>query len=513
LAIAIALLGVACLAGAVSLTRSAVVRDGLAFAGYLVLAVAYSGVWSDIATRFRAGNDPVQDAWVLTTVTSNATTRPSRLFDGNVFFPAYDSVLYADPLLGPAALVLPLRAFTDNPALLYNVALLLGLSLAGYGFFRLGLHLTGDARAALLAGISVPYTAQQMHHMLLAHLPYLWIAGFPFLILGLLLLFEKPGPGPALLTGLAFALQAGTDGYYAFCSALLAVLVALWGFRRLRDPKLLLWAGAAAALGALLIMPYVRGFSGLKEEADMTRGLEWSLHYSTDLGTSLFRSDALAYRGVLDAPNPSKGGPLFPGLLVAGLAGVALARVRGPHTRLLLLIAAVFFLLSLGPELRCFGRSLFPLPFKLLYERVPPFNAMRHPTTLAVPGLMAVSLLAVLGLHALGWAKTDERVGRAAGDRRRRDTHGDAGADRPGLRASRALRLPEVAARGRAARAALRRQLRLRVVGDPARHADRERRARIRAALVRGALPPDRPRVGPPAAAPGHGGLALGWRS
>src|SRR6185503_4519862 len=148
-----------------------------------------------------------------------------------------------------------------------------------------------------------------------------------------------------------------------------------------------------------------RGFSGLKQEADMTRGLEWSLHYSTDLGTSLFRSDALVYRGVLDAPNPSKGGPLFPGLLVAGLAGVALARVRGPHIRLLLLIAAVFFVLSLGPELRCFGRSLFALPFKPLYELVPPFNAMRHPTTLAVPALMAVSLLAVLGLHALGWAR------------------------------------------------------------------------------------------------------------
>jgi hypothetical protein len=92
-------------------------------------------------------------------------------------------------------------------------------------------------------------------------------------------------------------------------------------------------------------------------------------------------------------------------LLVAGLALVALRRVRGPQTRLLLLIAAFFFVLSLGPELRFFGRSLFPLPFKLLFERVPLFNAMRHPTTLALPALMAVSLLAVLGLHALGWAR------------------------------------------------------------------------------------------------------------
>jgi hypothetical protein len=119
----------------------------------------------------------------------------------------------------------------------------------------------------------------------------------------------------------------------------------------------------------------------------------------------LFRSDALVYRGLLDAPNPSKGGPLFPGLLVAGLAGYALVRVRDPRVRLFVLVIAVFFLLSLGPELRFAGRSLFALPTRLLFERVPFFNAMRHPTTLALPALMALSLLAVIGLHALGWAR------------------------------------------------------------------------------------------------------------
>jgi hypothetical protein len=405
LAILLALAGVACLVVAVRASLRPPLRDALVLLGYAILALAYAGLWSDFTTRFRAGNDPVQDAWVLSTVTTNALTRPARLFDGNVFFPAYESVLYADPLLGPAALVLPLRAFTDDPAVLYNSALLAGLALAGYGFFRLGLHLTGDAGASLLAGISLPYASQQMHHMELAHLPYLSIAGFPFLILGLLQLLERPGPRPALLTGLAFAFQAGTDGYYAFCSAFLALLVACWGWRRLVKSRAWLWAGAAALVGVTLILPYVLGFAGKREEAEMTRGLEWSLAYSTDLKTSLFRSDALLYRGLLDGANPSKGGPLFPGLLVAGLAGFALRRVRRPEVSLLLIVIGFFFLLSLGPELRFGGRSLFPLPFKVLFENVPFFNAMRHPTTLALPALMALSLLAVLGLAALGWAR------------------------------------------------------------------------------------------------------------
>lgn len=405
MAILLALAGVACLVAAARSSLRPAGRDALVLGGYTILAAAYAGLWSDFATRFRAGNDPVQDAWVLSTVTRNALLQPTRLFDGNVFYPSYESVLYADPLLGPSLLVLPLRLFTDNPVVFYNAALLLGLALAGYGFFRLGLHLTGDAGASLLAGISLPYTAQQMHHLELAHLPYLSIAGFPFLILGLLRLFERPGPGPALLTAAAFAFQAGTDGYYAFCSAFLALLVAAWGWRRLKEPRLLAWAGAAALVGGLLILPYVLGFANKRDEAEMTRGLEWSLAYSTDLKTSLLRSDALLYRGLLDGPNPSKGGPLFPGALVTFLAVAALVRVRRPELLLLLLVIAVFALLSLGPELRFGGQSLFALPFKLLFESVPFFNAMRHPTTLALPALMALSLLAVLGLSWLGWAR------------------------------------------------------------------------------------------------------------
>lgn len=406
MAVLLCVLGVAALVAGVHLLAARPLRrDAVVLGGFLMLAAAYSGLWSNFRTHFRAGNDPIQDAWVLSTVTDNLLSRPARLFDGNVFHPSYDSVLYADPLLGPAALVLPLRALGAGPATLYNTALLLGLALASYGFFRLGLHLTGQPAAALLAGISIPYTAQQMHHMQLAHLPYLSIAGFPFLLLGLLRLFERPGPGPALLTGFAFAFQAGTDGYYAFCSAILALLVAAWGWRRWREPRLWLFAGLAALIGVSLILPYVRGFAGLREEAVLSRGLDWSLRYSTDLQTSPFRSNARLYRGLLDGPNPSQGGPLFPGLLVLGLALVGLRRGPRALVRLFALVAIAFFLLSLGPELRFGGRSLFPLPFKLLFERVPFFSAMRHPTTLAVPALMAVSLLAVLGLHALGWAR------------------------------------------------------------------------------------------------------------
>jgi hypothetical protein len=185
----------------------------------------------------------------------------------------------------------------------------------------------------------------------------------------------------------------------------LSLLVAGFYWRRLLDPRVLAWCGAAALLGVVMILPYLLGFSALKQEADMTRGLDWSLEYSTDLGTSLLRSPALLYRGLLDGHNPSKGGALYPGLLTLLLAAIGVFRGDKARVRLLLLVIAVFFLLSLGPELRVNGRSLVSLPFKVLFERVPFFDAMRHPITLCVPATMALSLLAVIGLHSAGWAR------------------------------------------------------------------------------------------------------------
>ena len=375
-----------------------------------LLAVLYSGLWSHLSTHFRAGNDPVQDAWILSTVTRNMLTQPHRLFEGNIFYPSYNSVLFADPLLGPALLVLPLRLVTDNGALLYNAAMLLGLTLASYGFYRVALRLWDDPRAALLATIAIPYTAQQMHHLELAHIPYLSIAGFPFLMLALLALLEKPGWKPALATGLAFAFQAGTDGYYAFCCVFLAALFAAWGWRRFAEPRTWIWTGTAAAIGTLLILPYVIGFARLRQEADMSRGLDWALRYSTDLGISLFRSHSLLWHRILHGPE-LPGGPLFPGLAVVLLAAVGLKRCPGRYRTLLLLLIAVFFVLSLGPVLRVGGESLFPLPFKLLWDHVPFFNAMRHPITFAVPAMMALGLLACGGLARSGLAGRPATLG------------------------------------------------------------------------------------------------------
>jgi hypothetical protein len=371
-------------------------------AGCVLLAVIQTGIATDIGrAMYGGGGDPGQDAWILHWVSGHLLGDPRRLFEGNNYYPSHHAVLYCDPLLGPAALVLPLRLLTGNPVLLYNAAMLLSLVLAGYGFYRLGLELVGDRRAALLAAVVIPYTSQQMTRLF--HLNLLAIGFFPLLWIALRRLLARPGPLPALGAGLAFALQAGTSGYHAFSVLVLAALLVALEVPRLRDRKVLLSLALAAAVAALALAPYVLGFLDLRAaEARMTRDPEAHRALSLDLATGLLAGRSYLWRPLLrrDAM------PFFPGLAVVAFAAVGLWRGERRLVLRLVAIAVVFYALALGPEVRVFGHEIAPGPFRLLAAAIPLIEAMRHPLTFGVPAVMALGLLAVEGLHRSGLTRS-----------------------------------------------------------------------------------------------------------
>ena len=362
---------------------------------FLALAVVETGLYSNLGARTFAGPDPVIDIWTLHWVASHLLKDPAHLFDGNIFFPAHDTVLFSDPLLGPALLVQPFLPFTSNPILLYNAAVLSALTLTSHGLWRLTKALGADPISALLPGIAVPYCAYQVRH--LTQLNLTAICGLPWLLLALLRLLERPGWRTAAATALAFAWQAGTSGYQAFTCALLSLTVAAWGFRAFVRPRTIVFAVLAGALAGALLAPYVLGFLRLNETERMERPVEDIAVHSLSLPDGLFRTQAYAWRWLFRR----RGDSAFPGLTVLALAGVAAVRVRSPHVRLLLLVAAVFLLLALGPALVVWGRVVMPLPYRFLHEHVPLMQAGRHPVTFVTATVLALGVLAGLGLAAL----------------------------------------------------------------------------------------------------------------
>jgi len=292
-------------------------------------------------------------------------------------------------------LVSPLRLVTDSPAALYNAAVLAVLTLSGYGFWRLARELTGDPASALLAGAAIPYTSQLLSH--LYQLNLLTTAGYPILLLALLYVIERRSWTAALAAGVAFAFQAGTSGYHAFACAFLCLVVAAWAGRRLLDPGTLARLAGAATLAAVLLAPYLLRHLAHRGEADLARPLHWAETWSVDLPGGLFSSHTYLWRSLM----PDHGLPIWPGAVVLILGTAGAWRERSPRARLLLLIAGVFFVLSLGPELRVGGRPLLPLPYLLLYKYLPLFGAARRAGFFIVPALMALGLLAALGLRSL----------------------------------------------------------------------------------------------------------------
>lgn len=376
--------------------RARALSDVAVIAAFALFAIVQTGSYSaplQSAMYGGGGGDPGQDAWILWWV-SGHLSEPSKLFEGNVYYPAHYSVLFCDPLVGPALLVAPLRMFTNNPILLYNVAELLVLIVASYGFYLLALALFHERWSAVLAGIVIPFTSQQMSR--LVHLNLLTLTFYPFLLLGLLRSLAAARWMWAVVAGAAFALQGSTSGYHAIAAAFLATTVVATHWRSLASVGVRGRLLVAAATASLLLLPYVLGFWYLGHtEAVMLRDAAVQRHYSLDLPLGFLSCTSYVWRSLLGTGGSP---PFFPGAIVAVFATLAVARRPwSATTRLWVAMVVVFAALAAGPVVKSFGVTIGPGPFRLAAAVVPFMGAVRHPMTFGVLAVVGLGMLAVEG--------------------------------------------------------------------------------------------------------------------
>ncbi|HEV8254934.1 MAG TPA: hypothetical protein VGQ78_09270, partial [Vicinamibacteria bacterium] len=357
---------------------------------------------SDLRRQILDGPDPSIYVWSVNWV-SGHLLRPWEVFEGNIFHPVRHAVLLSDLAFTTSLLVAPLRPLLRDPVPLYNAGVLLTMTSGAWAFYRLGLHLTGRVSAALLTGILAAFGSYQLLHVYqLALANILFLALF---LLGLHRTLERPRDTKTIaFTGIAFALNVLSSGYYAVAGAVLALLFAAIEWQRVRQRDVLVACAAAAAIATVLLVPYIRTFASLQKAEGVERGVELSLDQNFRPGRDITSATYLyrRWRG-------SRGERLFPGVACLALAAYACLR-RVPHWAFYAASVPVMVCLSLGPALEL-GESSVPLPYAALFA-MRPFNAMMHPHTFAAVARFGLCVLAGLGFARL--ARRDSALATAA---------------------------------------------------------------------------------------------------
>jgi hypothetical protein len=353
--------------------------------------------------------DPLAIAWQPSWGGHALLHQPLDFFDANRFWPIEDSLAFGDALIGyaPAGLV----GSGPHAALVrYDLLFLFAYALAFFGAYLLARELGLGPAGAAIAGAAFAFAPFRLEQD--GHLQVISSGGIPLTIalavrgwrLGRPLWLFLAWVVAAWQVSLGFVL--GLPFAYGLGAAVLAAIV-VWLVRgRPPVPRRLLIAGAAGivffvAVTALIARPYLDiadEFPEAKRSPHEVSGFSGQLEaFIAAPEESFVWGDATAgvREDLLVIPEQT----LLPGLAILVLALVGLgSRSLGRPVRIGLGVAAVaIMVLELG--FREEGGLLWP--YRVLYDALPGWNAIRTPGRLATFSSLALALLAAAGVEAL----------------------------------------------------------------------------------------------------------------
>lgn len=405
-------------------------RTGLALAFYTLLTVVLTWPLAAHFTTHVTG-DGIDDpalAWNLWWAKARLVDQlnPDIFHVGWMFHPIDINLAFytLTPLNG--LLSLPLQsAFTLVVA--NNLLLWLSYILGGFGAYLLALellrqwHSTDGARggvaypewlAALVAGMIYAFASSKLFYAALGQFNIassLWI---PFCILywmrSLCATTRRRALYCGAMAGLFLVFQAWAELTYATFLLVFAAWFAVWAvFANWR--RTLLTLGASAVVFALGLAPFLWAMlPDLRVEGDFFgSGGGFADVFSADLMGYLVPTRLHPWLGawVATLPFPNdKGQQIFLGYTVVALAllGLWVLVRRGSHLRRWAWLwggaLLLFWLLTLGPQVRWAGAPLpIPGPFALI-SRLPFFSGNRYPSRYSVMLMLAAAVLAAAGL-------------------------------------------------------------------------------------------------------------------
>jgi hypothetical protein len=390
----------------------------VAFSLCLLLGFAFTlpGSLSPSSSLLGYPGDNFQHAWFLWHFARAVCHAHNPFYTNLLFYPGRVTLAWSttDPLAGLIALPLSLSA---GPAVTYNLSLILQLALAAFFGRLLCLRISRNEPAALIGGVVFGFSPFLLAHAL-GHLSLVTAFPIPLFVLALDRVFRgNPSWKRGIPLGLALLLAALAHYNYAVVCALFAFFwliiefalnFASEGFHLLARVWKPLAVGAATflagfspllwiMLGDWASVPASRGPVHLDTFSADVLGFvvpSWNHvflgHFVSHLNPNLF---AAGFEGTV-----------YVGPIVLALAVVGLWKGRLPNSRWATraaLLAAIFYLLSLGPNLRILGHPInVPGPAALFYL-LPFARFMSAPARFDVAVALCMAILCSLGVKSL----------------------------------------------------------------------------------------------------------------
>ncbi len=324
----------------------------------------------------------------------------SEFWNANIFHPEPLALALSEHLFGQVLQILPVYWLTGNIILCYNLLFISTFALSGLGTYLLVRDLTGDKRAAFIAGLIfafLPYRIASVPHVQV--LSSQWM---PFALYGFnrFITDDKSLPrrssrefwrakSGALVGGTAaLVMQNWSCGYYLLYFAPFVPLFALhrmWTEGKLRDLRIWASLAGAAVTTLLLTLPFLFPYQQAQEFFGLERPFGEVVLFSANVWSYITASENLALWGRTLRFYPYGEGETFLGFVPWLLA-----------------------LIAVGGLIRQGWRRVSPTPAASAFRRIVPWLLV----FVVVTQLIAVLSVVLFGGFELGpiSARTPQRL-------------------------------------------------------------------------------------------------------
>lgn len=391
----------------------------VALLAFLALAVVFllPGSLAPSSALLGYPGDNFQHAWFLWHFARAVAHGQNPFYTHLLFYPSRVTLAWStsDPIA--ALMALPL-SLTAGPVIAYNLSLILQLALAAFFGRLLCLRITRNEPAAFVSGMVFGFSSFLLAQAL-GHLSLVTAFAIPLFVLALDNVLGAEHPSWKLGIPLGLALLLAGLAHYNY--VVVCILFALFWLgidvaRDFRDGSMRLIARAWKPLAAGAAT-FVAGFAPFvwmmlipAAQIPVSRPASHLDMFSADvLGFVIPSWNHIVFGRFATAMNPQIFIAGYEGTVYVGLVVLALAAFgfwkgrlsREPWAVRALLLAAIFYLLSIGPEPRLLGHSLHvPGPARLFYL-LPFAKFVSAPARFQVGVVLCLAILSSLGVKFL----------------------------------------------------------------------------------------------------------------